>query len=74
LGLDFFDYPLSLRGKRRAEKRLFGRQHRPCVLGTGTAVAMLSLVPLLNALLLTTAVTGAVLVHRRLVQSPAGSA
>ena len=66
LGLDYFGHPLALRGKRRAEMRAFARRHRAHTLGLGTAVAVVSLVPLINAVLLTTAVAGAVLLHRRL--------
>jgi CysZ protein len=66
LGLEYFDYPLALRGLRRPEKLAFGRRHRLHVLGLGTAVAILALVPIVNAVLLTTAVTGAVLLHRQI--------
>jgi len=66
LGFEYFDYPLSLRGLRRSEKLAFTRRHRPHTLGLGTAVAMLALIPVVNAVFLTTAVTGAVLLHRRL--------
>ena len=67
LGLNFLDYPLGLRGQRRREKLLFVRQHRMHTLGLGTVVAMLVIVPVVNAVFLTTAVTGAVLLHRRIV-------
>ena len=66
LGMDYFDHPQSLRGWRRSEKHRFAQRHRPCVLGLGTAVLLLALVPVLNAVLLTTSVCGAVLLHRRL--------
>ena len=66
LGMEYLDYPLNLRGLRRSERRAFAGRHRPHVLGLGTAVAVLTLVPIVNAVLLTTAVTGAVLLHRRL--------
>ena len=72
LGLDFFEHPLALRGKRRAERLAFGRKHRAHTLGLGTGVAVVSLVPLVNAVLLTTVVVGAVLLHRRLAASENG--
>jgi CysZ protein len=65
-GLDYLDHPLALRGMRRREKRAFAKRHRAHTLGLGTAVLAITLLPLINAILLTTAVTGAVLLHRRL--------
>ena len=67
LGLDFFEYPLGLRGKRRAEMRAFARRHRTHTMGLGTGVGVVSLIPIGNAVFLTTAVVGAVLLHRRLL-------
>ncbi|MCD4727515.1 MAG: EI24 domain-containing protein [Pirellulales bacterium] len=69
LGFEFFDYPLSLRGLRRSEKLAFARRRRPYTLGLGTSVAVLAFVPIINAVFLTTAVTGAVLLHKRLAES-----
>jgi len=66
LGLEYLDYPLSLRGLRRPEKRAFARRHRLQTLGFGTSVVLLAIVPVFNAVFLTTAVTGAVLLHQRL--------
>jgi CysZ protein len=66
LGEDFFDHPLGLRGYRRAEKLAFCRRHRAHTLGLGAAVFLVSLVPVLGSVLLTTAAVGAVLLHRRL--------
>jgi len=66
LGLDFLEYPLALRGKRRPEMRAFARRHRAHTIGLGTGVSLVSLVPVVNAVLLTTAVAGAVLLHRTL--------
>lgn len=66
LGRDFLDFPLALRGMRRKEKHAFCRRNRWHTLGLGTVVLLLGLVPLLGALVLTTATTGAVLLHRRL--------
>jgi CysZ protein len=73
LGFEYFDYPLSLRGLRRSEKLAFTRRHRPHTLGLGTAVAMLAVIPVVNAVFLTTAVTGAVLLHRRLKEPTAAA-
>lgn len=65
-GLDYLDHPLALRGTRRREKRQFAKRHRGHTLGLGTAVLAITLLPVVNAVFLTTAVTGAVLLHRRL--------
>jgi uncharacterized protein involved in cysteine biosynthesis len=66
LGLDYFEYPLALRGKTRKEMRQFAKVHRPQTLGLGAAVLLMALVPVISAIFLTTAATGAVLLHRRL--------
>ena len=66
LGFEYFDYLLSLRGLRRSEKLAFARRRRPFTLGLGTSVAVLAFVPIINAVFLTTAVVGAVLLHKRL--------
>jgi uncharacterized protein involved in cysteine biosynthesis len=71
LGLDYFEYPLALRGKTRREMRAFGRAHRLQTLGLGSAVLLMALVPVVSAVFLTTAATGAVLLHRKLAESPA---
>jgi CysZ protein len=73
LGKEYWDYPLSLRGMRRNEKREFARRHFPQTLGLGTSVAILFMIPVVNAVLLTTAVTGAVLLHRKLIESQPSS-
>jgi CysZ protein len=65
-GLDYLDHPLALRGLRRREKRAFAKRHRAHTVGLGTAVLALTLLPLVNAILLTTAVTGAVLLYHQL--------
>ena len=66
-GEDFFDYPLSLRGRLRDEKKEFTRRHRFQTLGLGTVVLLANFVPILGSIALTTAVVGAVFLHRRLV-------
>jgi len=68
-GTDYLDFPLALRGLRRSEKRAFTRRHRAHTLGLGAAILLLSFVPVLGAVLLTTAATGAVLLHDRLQQA-----
>jgi uncharacterized protein involved in cysteine biosynthesis len=72
-GADFLDFPLALRGGRRKEKRRFCREHLSHTLGLGAAVFVLQLIPLMGALFLTTAVVGAVVLHRRL-QAPRSAA
>jgi len=71
LGRDFLDYPLALRGMRRCDKHAFCRRHRWPTLGLGVAVLLLALIPILGALVPTTATTGAVLLHRRLTDDEA---
>ena len=68
LGREYWDYPLSLRGLRRHEKQRFARQYHLHTLGLGTAVLILFMIPLANAVLLTSAVTGAVLLHRKKIE------
>jgi uncharacterized protein involved in cysteine biosynthesis len=65
-GYELFAYPLALRGKRREEIKAFTKKHRPYTLGLGASVLALGLVPLVGAVTLTTAATGATLLHRRL--------
>jgi uncharacterized protein involved in cysteine biosynthesis len=69
LGSDYLDFPLDLRGRNRAAKRQFARRHRPQVLGLGAIVLLISFVPIIGSVLLTTAATGVVLLHRRLEAS-----
>jgi CysZ protein len=68
LGCEYFDYPLSLRGLDRAQKQAFVKAHRGHTLGIGAAVMTLMTVPVLGTVLLTSAVAGAVLLHRRLIE------
>ena len=65
-GEDYLDYPLALRGKRRQEKQEFLKSNRASVLGLGVAVLMVSFIPVVGAVLLASAVVGAVLLYRRL--------
>lgn len=66
LGLDYLGFPLAMRGKRRIEQFDFGRRHLEHTLGLGAAVFVLEFVPIVGAVLLTTAVVGGVLLHRRI--------
>jgi CysZ protein len=68
-GRDFLDFPLSLRGWRRADKRAFTHRHRPHTLGVGAAVFLFNFVPVVGSVVQSTAVAGAVLLHRRLVDA-----
>lgn len=68
LGQEYFGYPLSLRGLDRDQKQVFAKTHRSHTLGLGAAVMTLMAVPVIGAVLLTSAVAGAVLLHRRLIE------
>jgi uncharacterized protein involved in cysteine biosynthesis len=63
-GVDFLSLPLSLRGLRRWQRRAFAREHPGQTLGLGSVVLLCNLLPLVNSVLLTGAVVGAVLLHR----------
>jgi uncharacterized protein involved in cysteine biosynthesis len=71
-GRDYLDYPLALRGMRRADKLDFVRRHRASAVGLGASVLLCNLVPIFGAVVLTTAASGAVLLHRQLSESPPG--
>jgi CysZ protein len=65
-GMEYLDYPQALRAYGRKAQREFARRHRAVTLGLGASVTVITFVPVLNSILLTTAVTGAVLLYRRL--------
>lgn len=65
-GAEVFDYPLALRGMRRAEKWKFLRAHRPYTLGLGLITLVVGLIPLIGPIFLTTAAVGAVLLYHDL--------
>jgi CysZ protein len=65
-GMDYLDYPQALRAFDRNAQREFARKHRRATLGLGASVSLLTFVPVVNSILLTTAATGAVLLYRRL--------
>jgi CysZ protein len=65
-GMDYLDYPQALRAFDRRAQREFARRHRAATLGLGASVSLLTFVPVVNSILLTTAAVGAVLLYRRL--------
>lgn len=66
LGLDFLGYPLALRGNRRFVQFGYARRRQPETVGLGAAVFLLQFLPIIGAMLQTTAAVGAVLLYRRL--------
>lgn len=66
LGVDYLSFPLALRGVRRRAQFAFGHRHRMHTIGLGAAVFALEFIPIIGAVLLTTAAVGAVLLHRRI--------
>jgi CysZ protein len=66
LGRNYLDFPLSLRGWTDKDKRDFFRSHRFSCLGLGIVALVFNLLPIVGAVVLTTATTGAVLLNRRL--------
>lgn len=73
-GMEYLDYPQALRARGRRVQREFARQHRAVTLGLGASVTLLTFIPVLNSVLLTTAATGAVLLYRKLdPQAAAGT-
>lgn len=67
-GYDYLDFPLELRAMKRKEKWAFARRHRAHTVGLGLTVLVFNFVPILGSVMLTTAATGAVLLHRKLVE------
>ena len=65
-GMDYLDDPQALRARGRKVQRHFARGHRAHTLGLGTSVMLLTFIPVLSPVLLTTAATGAVLLYRKL--------
>jgi uncharacterized protein involved in cysteine biosynthesis len=65
-GMEVFQIPLAIRGQNRDALKAFARRHRPVTLGLGLATLLISLIPVVNSVLLTTSVAGAVLLRRRL--------
>ncbi len=69
-GAEYLSYPLAVRGLDRRQRRQFLRKFRSQSFGLGLIVLCVSLVPLVGPVILTTAVVGAVLLHRRLIRDP----
>lgn len=67
LGSELFDYPLSIRGKKRSERLLLRRQFKPEVLGIGTIIIAIASIPVLGSILLVPCLIGAVTLHHRLL-------
>ena len=71
LGVEYLSFPMLLRGLRRDQRLLWARQHLLATMGLGAVVAFFLLIPILNALILTAAVVGAVLIYNdRPFESP----
>lgn len=73
LGLDYLSFPLALRGVRRGPQFAFGHRHRMHSIGLGAVVFGLEFIPIIGAVLLTTAAVGSVLLHRRILLTPTKS-
>lgn len=70
LGAEFLGYPLELRGKRWLERQAFAKQRLGATMGLGIVVTALMLIPIVGAVFQTTAIVGAVLLHRELTGLP----
>ncbi len=71
LGAAYLGFPLGLRQWHRKQRADFTRHFRFQTAGLGTAVFFVAFLPMISSLVLTTAVVGAVLLHRRLEASEA---
>lgn len=70
LGAEFLGYPQELRGKRWLERQAFAKDKMGATIGLGIVVTGLMLVPIVGAVFQTTAIVGAVLLHRELTGLP----
>ncbi len=70
LGAEFIGYPLELRGQRWRDRQAFARQWIGATVGLGIVITGLMLIPIVGAVFQTTAVVGAVLLHRELTGLP----
>ena len=66
LGLDYFGFPLIIRGNRRMARLSFGRRNQAHTMGLGAAIFLFELIPIVGAVFLTTAAVGSVLLYRRI--------
>jgi uncharacterized protein involved in cysteine biosynthesis len=64
-GRDYVDFPMSLRGMRRADKLAICRARRAETVGLGTAVFALNFIPVVGSIGLATAAAGSVLMYKR---------
>ena len=69
LGREYLDFPLDMHGLRLKEKMAFARRHRPATLGLGLVVMLFYFLPVINLVLLATATSGAVWLHRQLEEN-----
>lgn len=67
LGLDYLQYPLTLRGQRREQRWSFARRYRTPTLALGVSVFVIEWIPIVSSILLPSAVVGGVLLHRQLI-------
>ena len=67
MGLDYLGYPLALRGLPRWRQYPFALQNNSRAIGLGLFVSTCEIVPIFGAIPLTTAVIGAVLLHRKCI-------
>lgn len=65
MGLDYLGYPLALRGLPRWAQYPFGWRNSSRAIGLGLFVSFCELLPIIGAIPLTSAVVGAVLLHRK---------
>jgi uncharacterized protein involved in cysteine biosynthesis len=65
MGLDYLGYPLALRGLTRWRQYPFGLENSSRAIGLGLFVSFCELLPIIGAIPLTSAVVGAVLLHRK---------
>ena len=61
---------MELRGTRWLDRQAFAKKHLGATVGLGIVVTGLMLIPIVGALFQTTAVVGAVLLHRELTGQP----
>ena len=73
LGMDYMQYPLTIRGWRREQRLEFGRTHRGPTLGVGAGVFFIEWIPIVSSILLPATIVGAVLLHRKLTAVSIGT-
>jgi len=63
LGVEYLSFPMLLRAQRRPVRLAWCRQRFALIVGLGLVIAVFLLIPILNAVLLTGGVVGAVLLY-----------